>query len=94
MHPSVMKMMNEKWWRGAGRGGASVNFTRFTHKLMNFFKKYLSTLHSELLYIGFAYLSAKIAQSMKKRTGQIRRKWRLLTAARPDRHLQSEQQRQ
>ena len=66
-----MKMINEKWWRGAGWGGANVNFTRFTHKLMNFFKKYLSTLHSELLYIDFAYLSAKTVQSMKKRTRQI-----------------------
>ena len=48
---------------------------------MNFFKKHLSKFQSELLYIDFAYLSAKIAQSVKKRIGQIRRKRRLLTAA-------------
>lgn len=77
---------------GRGRGGgASVNFTRFTYNLMNFFKKYLSKLHSELLYSGIAYLSAKIAQSVSEEENRAHDKEvEAADSGPPDRHLQSE----
>ena len=61
---------------------------------MNFFKKYLSKFQSELLYIDFAYLSAKIAQSVSEEENRTDQKEvEAADSSPPDRHLQSEQQR-
>ena len=86
---SVMRMINEKWWPGVAGGGgggrqwgARANFTRFTTtswtSSRSIFQSFNQNCFTLILHI---YLPKLRSQSVKKRIGQIRRKWRLLTAA-------------